>query len=86
MTEAERDVIKLIKSKEKTFTKQQRALAEYIEKHYDKAAYMTASELGKNASASESTVVRFAASLGFDSYQSFIKSLKESARNRLKSL
>ena len=86
MTEAERDVIKLIKSKEKTFTKQQRALAEYIEKHYDKAAYMTASELGKNASASESTVVRFAASLGFDSYQSFIKSLKESARNRLNSL
>lgn len=52
-------------------------IAEYILKHYDKAAFMTAAMLGREIGVSESTVVRFAAELGFDGYQKFQKSLRD---------
>ncbi len=48
------------------FSKRQRVIANYILSNYDKAAYMTASRLGKAISVSESTVVRFAAELGYE--------------------
>ena len=44
------------------FSKGQRRIAQYIEDHYDKAAFMTASKLGATVGVSESTVVRFATS------------------------
>lgn len=46
---------------------------------------MTASKLGKLTEVSESTVVRFAAELGFDGYPAMQKALQEMARNRLTS-
>lgn len=52
-------------------------IAEYILKHYDKAAFMTAAMFGREIGVSESTVVRFAAELGFDGYQKFQKSLRD---------
>lgn len=80
------DVIEYINEHMADFSKRQRALGEYIAKHYDKAAYMTAAQLGKNAGVSESTVVRFAAEIGFDGYQSLQKNLRETMRNQLNSL
>ena len=41
------------------FSKGQRAIANYIRDHYDKAAFMTAAKLGSTVGVSESTVVRF---------------------------
>lgn len=80
------DVIGYINEHMADFSKRQRALGEYIAKHYDKAAYMTAAQLGRNAGVSESTVVRFAAEIGFDGYQSLQKNLRETMRNQLNSL
>ena len=80
------DVIGYINEHMADFSKRQRALGEYIAKHYDKAAYMTAAQLGKNAGVSESTVVRFAAEIGFDGYQSLQKNLRVATRNQLNSL
>ena len=51
-----------------TFSKGQKRIGRYILDHYDQAAFMTASKLGKLTEVSESTVVRFAAELGFDGY------------------
>ena len=48
------------------FSKSQKRIAQYIIEHYDKAAFMTAARLGKTIDVSESTVVRFAAELGFE--------------------
>ena len=48
------------------FSKGQKRIASYILENYDKAAFMTASRLGILAGVSESTVVRFAAELGYD--------------------
>ena len=52
-----------IKQNARSFSKGQRLIAKYIEEHYDKVAFMTASKLGATVGVSESTVVRFAAEL-----------------------
>lgn len=69
-----------------TFSKGQKLIARYILTSYDKAAFMTASKLGKTVNVSESTVVRFAAELGFDGYPSMQKCLQEMIRNKLTSV
>ncbi len=48
------------------FSKGQKRIAAYILDNYDKAAFMTASKLGKLVGVSESTVVQFASELGYD--------------------
>ena len=45
-----------------SLSKGQKRIALFIEEHYDKAAFMTASKLGETVGVSESTVVRFATS------------------------
>ena len=68
------------------FSKGQRVIAKYILNNYDKAAFMTAGKLGRIVGVSESTVVRFAAELGYDGYPSMRKALQEMIRNRLTSV
>ncbi|MEG1263638.1 MAG: MurR/RpiR family transcriptional regulator, partial [Clostridia bacterium] len=63
--------------------KSHRRIAECIVSHYDKAAFMTASKLGEYVGVSESTVVRFAAALGYDGYPQLQKALQELIRHRL---
>ena len=58
----------------------------YIERHYDKAAFMTASRLGTTVGVSESTVVRFATEIGYDGYPSLQKAMQEIIRSKLTSL
>jgi DNA-binding MurR/RpiR family transcriptional regulator len=67
----------------KKLSKSHRRIAECIVTHYDKAAFMTASKLGEYVGVSESTVVRFAAALGFDGYPQLQKALQELVRHRL---
>jgi len=67
------------------FSKGQKRIAAYILENYDKAAFMTASKLGKLVGVSESTVVRFAAELGYDGYPSMQRALQEIIRSRLTS-
>lgn len=69
-----------------SFSKGQKKIALYIEEHYDKAAFMTASKLGENVGVSESTVVRFATELGYDGYPKLQKAMQEMIRNKLTSV
>jgi DNA-binding MurR/RpiR family transcriptional regulator len=55
------NILATIQEKMPTFSKGQKLIATYILTSYDKAAFMTASKLGKTVNVSESTVVRFAA-------------------------
>jgi len=80
------DILALLQEKATTFSKGQRALARYITESYEKAAFMTADALGKAAEVSESTVVRFAAELGFEGYPSMQKALQDMVLNRLTSV
>ena len=68
-----------------TFSKGQKLISKYVLENYDKAAYMTASRLGKIVDVSESTVVRFAIELGFEGYPEFQHALQEIVRTRLTS-
>ena len=77
------DILSVLKSKEATFSKGQRRIAQYLLESYDKAAFMTANTLGKTVGISESTVVRFAVELGYDGYPSMQKALQEMVVNRL---
>lgn len=70
----------------KDFSKGQRRIASYIEEHYDTAAFMTAAKLGEVVGVSESTVVRFAAQIGYDGYPYLQKAMQEMIRDKLNSI
>ena len=80
------DILTLIQENMPTFSKGQKKIANFILESYDKAAFMTASRLGKRVGVSESTVVRFAAELGYDGYPDMQRSLQKMIRNRLTSV
>lgn len=81
-----KDILSSIQGGMSGFSKGQKLIANFILKSYDKAAFMTASKLGKAVNVSESTVVRFATELGYDGYPAMQKSLQEMIRNKLTSI
>ena len=80
------NVLQTIQNNMGLFSKGQRRIAQYIQNNYDKAAFMTASRLGEATQVSESTVVRFAAQLGYEGYPEMQKALQELIRGRLTSI
>ena len=77
------ELIQRLNQSGKKLSKSHRRIAECIVTHYDKAAFMTASRLGEYVGVSESTVVRFASTLGYDGYPQLQKALQELIRHRL---
>ncbi len=75
-----------IAKKTPQFSKSQKRIAEFIQKHYEKAAYMTAAKLGTAVDVSESTVVRFAIEMGYEGYPEMQRSLQAYGKNRLTAL
>jgi DNA-binding MurR/RpiR family transcriptional regulator len=82
----EKDILATLSRDNAKFSKSQRQIAKYITDNYDKAAFMTAGRLGNVVGVSESTVVRFAADLGYDGYPEMRKAMQEMIRNRLTSV
>lgn len=80
------DLLKAIEEKMPRFSKSQKLIAGFILEHYEKAAYMTALKLGNAVNVSESTVVRFAISMGYEGYPQLQRSLQSHIKNRLTSL
>ena len=78
-----RDILTAIQSRMGTFSKGQKLIGRYILDNYDKAAFMTAARLGQAVKISESTVVRFAAELGYDGYPAMQKAMQEMIRGKL---
>lgn len=81
-----KDILSAIHGGMSGFSKGQKLIANFILNSYDKAAFMTASRLGKTVNVSESTVVRFATELGYDGYPAMQKTLQEMIRNKLTSI
>lgn len=80
------DLLNRINSKYSSMSKGQKLLATYITDNYDKAVFLTAAKMGETVGVSESTVVRFAMSLGYKGYPEFQKALEELVRNKLNSV
>ncbi|MEA4966280.1 MAG: MurR/RpiR family transcriptional regulator [Oscillospiraceae bacterium] len=77
------DILAAIQNRMADFSKGQKMIANYILEYYDKAAFLTASRMGKTVGVSESTVVRFAVELGYDGYPAMQKALQEMILNKL---
>lgn len=81
-----RELLIKIQERMSGLSKGHRLIAGYILEHYDKAAFMTAARLGATVGVSESTVVRFAAEIGYDGYPMLQRALQEMIRNKLTSV
>ncbi len=82
----ESDLLVRLNHSFKSLSKGQKQIASFILENYDKAAFITASKMGRIVGVSESTVVRFAYTLGYDGYPELQKSLQELIRNKLTSV
>lgn len=80
------DVIRRIENAKAKMSKSHKKIAEYIVEHMDQAVFMTAAQLGDNLGISESTVVRFAGSLGYNGYPKLQRAMEECVRNKLSSV
>ncbi len=83
MEENRYDIITRINDHFNSMSKSHKAIAIFIEEHYDQAVFMTAAKLGETLGISESTVVRFAAGIGYEGYPEFQKALEEWVKNKL---
>lgn len=61
----------------------QRALVKHILLHRDESAFLSAAELGRQAGVSESTVVRFASSIGLPGFPALQQLLRYQVRQKL---
>lgn len=80
------DLLNRINKNYSKMSKGQKLLATYITDNYDKAVFLTAAKMGEIVGVSESTVVRFAMSLGYKGYPEFQDALAELVRNKLNSV
>ena len=77
------DILTKIHKKLPTLSKGKGRIAQYLLDSCEQAAFQTAAEIGKTVQVSESTVVRFAADLGYDGYPEMQRALQERLRSRL---
>jgi len=64
-------------------TKSEKRIANYLRKHQEECAFLSAAELASRLELSEATMVRFARSMGFESYPDMRKLLQNTYRQRV---
>lgn len=64
-------------------TKSERRIANYLNQNQDEVAFLSAGEIAERLQLSEATMVRFARTLGFESYPAMRTALQEDFRLRL---
>lgn len=79
-------LINELQRKSATLSKGQKRIASFILEQHEKAAFMTAAELGAACGVSESTVVRFAYALDMNGYPALQKSMEEMVLSKLTSV
>jgi DNA-binding MurR/RpiR family transcriptional regulator len=77
------DVSQVIGEHFAKLTKSEKRIANYFNKYQDEAAFLAAGEIAHRLNLSEATLVRFARSLGFDSYPAMRTVLQDNFRHRV---
>ena len=77
------DISQRIRNIYSTLSKGQMRIANAVLHEYESVSLMTAGRLGYKANVSESTVVRFARVLGYESYSEFQRAVEELAKSKL---
>mgnify|MGYP001025874869 FL=1 len=80
------DVLDRIREQYGDMSKGHKKIAAFILEHYDQAVFMTAARLGDALRISESTVVRFAAGIGYKGYPEFQRALEGCVQTKLSSV
>ena len=79
------EIIDRLNLRGRPLSKGHRRIASFIAQHYEKAGFMMAAALGAECGVSESTVVRFAAAMGYEGYPELREALSSLVRQRLTS-
>jgi DNA-binding MurR/RpiR family transcriptional regulator len=77
------DFGQIISENYKNLTKSEKQIADYLRRNQEESAFLSAGELADRLDLSEATLVRFARSLGFDSYPAMREVLQENFRRRV---
>ncbi len=73
----------LISERFPQLTKSEKRIANYLNQNQDEAAFLSAGEIADRLQLSEATMVRFARTLGFDSYPAMRVALQDDFRHRM---
>ena len=73
----------LISERFPQLTKSEKRIANYLNQNQDEAAFLSAGEIAERLQLSEATMVRFARTLGFDSYPAMRGALQANFRHRM---
>jgi DNA-binding MurR/RpiR family transcriptional regulator len=77
------DFSQILSENYKNLTKSEKQIADYLRNNQDESAFLSAGELAARLDLSEATLVRFARSLGFESYPAMREVLQENFRRRV---
>lgn len=69
-----------------SLTKTQKMIAKYILDNYSDACFMTSTEIAQELGVSESSVIRFSRSLGFNGFMDFQKELRKDYQDKVLSI
>lgn len=81
--ETKENVLVTINKRFSAMSRSQKQIADYLIRHYNAAAFQTAAEISREVGVSESTVVRFAAFLGYDGFPQLHHALEQLIAKRL---
>lgn len=79
------NILQLIKSHKDQYSPKQTKIASYLIENYEKAAFLTATQLAKEINVSQPTVIRFAQLLGFSNYSMFTEAFQNLLKANLTS-
>lgn len=77
------DALTRIHTMQPYFSKSHRRVADYILKNYEKAIFLTSLRLGQECGVSESSIFRFATTLGYSGFSEMQKELQDILKLRL---
>jgi DNA-binding MurR/RpiR family transcriptional regulator len=77
------DFSQIISDNYKHLTKSEKRIANYLRKNQEESAFLSAGEIADRLGLSEATLVRFARTLGFNSYPAMRTVLQENFRRRV---
>src|SRR5512137_579354 len=77
------DFSQIISDNYKNLTKSEKRIANYLRKNQEESAFLSAGEIADRLGLSEATLVRFARTLGFNSYPAMRTVLQDAFRRRV---
>ena len=82
----EKTVLSLINEHFSELSKGQKLIASFVIDNLNEAVFMTAAEIAKEVGVSESTVVRFAVSVGYDGFPEFSRAMESYYKSKMNTI